>query len=80
MSHSTPTHAHTHTFAHEPNARNIGYCRGFTDGYAVGEFNNPYDNLTEPKEVYNNIQYNVGYDAGVAQYCKEIDNEDEDFT
>jgi hypothetical protein len=77
MSHSTPTHTRTYAFAHEPNARNIGYCKGFTDGYAVGEYNNPYENPTEYKEEYNHLQYKIGYDAGVAVYCKEIDNEEE---
>jgi hypothetical protein len=56
--------------AYEPNERNIGYCKGFVDGYEQGISNNPYDG-GNPNDAYNHLQYKLGYDAGVAEYCKD---------
>jgi hypothetical protein len=59
----------------KPNIRNIGYCKGFTDGYENGIYNNPWENEFE---IYNHLQYKIGYDAGVAEYCRDHHPEDED--
>jgi hypothetical protein len=56
-----------------PDERNIGYCKGFVDGYEEGISNNPYDGWEE-HFAYNHLQYKIGYDAGVAVYCQnELD-------
>lgn len=58
------------------NPRNIGYCKGFVHGYEEGIRNNPYDGWEgKGQELLNHIQYDIGYDAGVEEYCKEIDIE-----
>jgi hypothetical protein len=63
---------------HQPDPRNIGYCKGFVDGFDEGISNNPY-NGWEEHFAYNHLQYKIGYDAGVAEYCKlELDNKEED--
>jgi hypothetical protein len=55
----------------EPDLRNIGYCKGFVDGYEKGIENNTW---SEEMDVYNYLQYKWGYDAGVAEYSRdEID-------
>lgn len=62
---------------YEPDARNIGYCKGFVDGYEQGIRNNPYDGgSVDKEELLRHLQYKLGYDAGVAVYCQEIDKED----
>lgn len=59
-----------------PDERNIGYCKGFVDGYEVGISNNPYDGGSfNYDEQYKHLQYKIGYDAGVAEYCRtELDS------
>lgn len=62
---------------YEPDDRSIGYCKGFVDGYEEGVSNNPYDGGSlDKEEVYRHLQYKIGYDAGVAVYCKEIDKDE----
>ena len=64
--------------AHDPDPRNIGYCKGFVHGYEDGVDNNPYDGgSSDYPELYRHIQYRMGYDAGVAVYCQEEHPEDE---
>jgi hypothetical protein len=62
----------------KPDERNIGYCKGFVDGYEEGVSDNPYDGWNgKGKELLNHIQYKMGYDAGVAEYCRDVHPEDE---
>jgi hypothetical protein len=59
---------------HLPYDRSISYCKGFVDGYEEGVDNNPYDG---DSEAVNNSLYKIGYDAGVAEYCREnLDSEE----
>jgi hypothetical protein len=43
----------------------IANNKGFRDGYAVGEYTNPYDS-NDP----NHAQYEEGYDCGISAYYK----------
>ena len=62
--------------AYKANERNIGYCKGFVDGYEEGVSDNPYDGA-DPNDTHNHLQYKIGYDAGVAEYCKDnLDKEE----
>ena len=64
-----------------PNERNIGYCKGFVHGYDEGISNNPYDGGSfNEEEQYRHLQYKIGYDAGVAEYCKdELDKKQDEL-
>lgn len=44
-------------------SRSPAYCKGFVDGFYEGVRDNNY---TIDKE---RLLYNIGYDAGVAEYC-----------
>ena len=44
----------------------IASYKGFRDGYAVGEYANPYDS-NDP----NHVQYEEGYDCGISAYNNE---------
>lgn len=46
-------------------ARSVAYCKGFVNGYYEGVSKNEF---TNDKDV---LLYNIGYDAGVAEYCNE---------
>lgn len=48
--------------------RNIGFCKGYIDGYEEGVYENPYDGF---EEAFLHLQYKEGYDAGVADYCRD---------
>lgn len=63
----------------KPDERNIGYCKGFVDGYQEGVSENPYDGGSfDLAEQYRHLQYKLGYDAGVAEYCRdELDTPEE---
>jgi hypothetical protein len=50
----------------------IANTEGFRDGYAVGEYNNPYEG-NDPRHA----EYKWGYDRGVSAYCHEQHPEDE---
>jgi hypothetical protein len=58
----------------KPNERSIGYCKGFVDGYEEGIYHNPWENEFD---VYQHLQYKYGYDAGVAEYCRDKHPEEE---
>jgi hypothetical protein len=61
----------------KPNERSVAYCKGFIDGYEEGISNNPYDGWEEHFKQQH-LQYRIGYDAGVAEYCKdELDQPEE---
>jgi hypothetical protein len=56
----------------EADARNVGYCKGFVHGYEEGVSDNPYDGGSfDYEELYRHLQYKIGYNAGVEEYCKE---------
>ena len=48
------------------------YQTGYLHGYEHGVDANPYDH-----DDINRVQYKHGYDAGVHDYCIEIDREEE---
>lgn len=52
----------------------LAYKKGYNDGLNTGVENNPYDGMVNPKL---HIMYRQGYDAGVADYCREVHPEDE---
>jgi hypothetical protein len=63
----------------KPDERNIGYCQGFVDGYNDGIRDNSYDGSSfDTDELFRHLQYKIGYDAGVAVYCREKHPEDEE--
>jgi len=54
------------------NTKTESYQLGYIHGYEHGVEENPYD-----WDDINRLQYKQGYDAGVHDYCIEIDREDE---
>lgn len=44
------------------------YAIGYYDGRAKGYELNPYD-----QEMPERYWYNLGYEAGVSEYCRELD-------
>lgn len=51
-------------------ARSIAYCKGFVDGYYEGTSKNKFHTDVDI------LLYNIGYDAGVAEYCNETHPEE----
>ena len=49
------------------------YQTGYLHGYEHGVDENPYDH-----DDINRVHYKQGYDAGVHDYCIEIDEEETD--
>jgi hypothetical protein len=45
----------------------IASYKGFRDGYAVGEYANPYDS-NDP----NHVQYEEGYDCGISAWREDV--------
>jgi len=59
--------------------RSIGYCKGFVDAYEQGIRNNPYDGGSfDQDEINRHVQYKLGYDAGITEYCRDFHPEDEE--
>ena len=56
-----------------PNPNTISYLKGWADGYKNGVEENPYNGETQSED---NIQYKWGYQAGVANFCRENHLED----
>ena len=54
------------------NTKTESYQLGYIHGYEHGVDENPYD-----WDDINRVHYKQGYDAGVHDYCIEIDREDE---
>jgi len=54
------------------NTKTEAYQLGYLHGYEHGVDENPYD-----YEDINSGNYKQGYDAGVHDYCVEIDQEEE---
>jgi len=57
---------------HKMNTKTEAYQTGYLHGYEHGVEENPYD-----WGDINRVQYKQGYDAGVHDYCIEIDQEEE---
>jgi hypothetical protein len=52
----------------KPDKNHPAYFAGYDDGYDEGVENNPFDGATQP---HDRLQYRWGYDAGVADYCRD---------
>jgi hypothetical protein len=49
-----------------PDTTHFAYCQGYVDGYEEGIDNNNHT------DDYDRVQYSLGYDRGVAQYCTDV--------
>lgn len=49
--------------------KTAAYLKGYSDGYHVGTEDNTYTGDIDRHE------YRIGYDAGVAAYCYELDKD-----
>jgi ribosome modulation factor len=58
-----------------PEPTMLSYKKGYNDGLNTGISNNPYDGMVNPKL---HTMYRQGYDAGVADYCREVHPKDEE--
>lgn len=57
-----------------PDKNHPAYVAGYDDGYDEGVDNNPFCGSSQAQD---HLQYRWGYDAGVADYCREYLDKDE---
>jgi len=59
-----------------PDPNTISYLKGWADGYKDGVEENPYDGSSQAED---HLQYKWGYQAGVANFCREnLDTNEEE--